>query len=222
VLAHEFLQGVGGFGVQAHERLIHDDELRRVDQGADEGQFLLHAVGIAGDGLCQILRQFKQLGVLMNARFPVGLGHAENVGNEIEIFDAREKLVQVRIVGNVGQYLLAGDGIPAKGRAVDGDLAGVEGQNTAAGLDGGGFTCPVVADKAVDLAGEDVERQVVHGLLFSVGFGQMLDFQHSSFLLKDDTGVSVYLPPAGRSILFLQKRSDPAVKKCPVQKKPGS
>ena len=58
-LPHHPLEDVGRLGVQAHKRLIHDDELGLVEPSGDNGQLLLHTVGVGGNGLGQVRRQFK-------------------------------------------------------------------------------------------------------------------------------------------------------------------
>jgi len=178
VLAHDRLELVGGRRVEAHERLVHDDELRLVQQRRDDGQLLLHAVGVAGDRLGEIARQIEGVGVLFDARLAVGLGDAEYVRDEIEIFDAGKKFVQIGVVRNIGQPALAFDGFFADGEPVHIDFARVEVQDAAAGLDRGGLARAVVADEAVDLAGQDVQGQIVHRLLLPVGLGQMLNSKH--------------------------------------------
>ena len=62
-LPHHALEQMGGLRVQADERLVHHDELRGMEPGRNNGQLLLHAVGVGGDGLGQIVRQLKALRV---------------------------------------------------------------------------------------------------------------------------------------------------------------
>ena len=177
-LAHHALEQVGGLGVQAYEGLIHDDDLRVVEPRGNDGQLLLHAVGIGGNGLGQVARQLKGIRVGADTSLP-GLGvHAEYVGDEVQIFDAGHVVVQIRIIGDVGHLPLAAQGIGLDGPAVDGDLALVKLQNAHHGFQRGGLAGAVMADEAVDLAGGDVQRQIVHGLLLAVGLGQMLNVQH--------------------------------------------
>ena len=58
-LPHHALEQMGRLGVQAHKGFVHNDELGIVDPGCDDGQLLLHAVGVAGDGLAQVVCQLK-------------------------------------------------------------------------------------------------------------------------------------------------------------------
>ena len=57
-------------------------------------------------------------------------------------------------------------------------------QDARAGFKGGGLARAVMADEAVDLAGLDMERQIVHGLLILavVLLGQVFDSEHIDLL----------------------------------------
>ena len=137
-----------------------------------------HAVRVASDGLGQVVGQFKGVRVAADALLPLALADAENVRHKVQVLDAAHKVVQVRVVGYVGNFALAGQRIVLDGHAVHPDLAAVKLQNAAAGLDGGGLACAVVADKAVDLALFDVQAQIIHRFFLSVELGQMFDFKH--------------------------------------------
>ena len=126
-------------------------------------------MGIGGDGLRQIRRQFKEIGVLANALLPVFGAHAENIGDEIQVLDARHVLIQIGIVGDIGHVPLARNGLGADGLAADHDLAGVKLQDARHRLEGGGLAGAVVSDEAVDLAGLNVQAQIVYRFFLSVG-----------------------------------------------------
>ena len=56
--------------------------------------------------------------------------------------------------------------------------AAVELLDAAAALECGGLARAVVADECADLAGADVQAEVLHGRLAAVGLGQMFDVEH--------------------------------------------
>ena len=87
MLAHDGLELVGGDGVEADEGFVHDDEFRLVDEGGDEGELLLHAVGIGGDGLGEVVGELELVGVTVYALVARVGGHAVDVGDEVEVFD---------------------------------------------------------------------------------------------------------------------------------------
>ena len=179
VLAHQAFEQVRGYGIEAYERFVHDDEPGRVQPGGYHRQLLLHAVGIGADGLGEILFQLQHGGKAVDALLALLFAHAEDVGDEVQVLYAAHKVVQVRIVRDKGQAALAFQGICAHGYAVHVNLAAVEAQDAHAAFEGGGLAGAVVADKAVDLAGLDVEGQIVHGLLFAVALGKVFDSQHT-------------------------------------------
>ena len=121
-------------GVQAHKGLVHHQQPRLVQQRAENGQLLLHAVGVGRDRLAQIPGQGEELGIALDAALALVLGDAEDVGDEIQILEAGEKFIEIGIVGNIGDAALALQGVLPNGNAVHPDLAAVKGQNAAAGL----------------------------------------------------------------------------------------
>ena len=177
-LAHHALQQMRRLGVKAHKGFVHDDELRLMQPRGDDGQLLLHAVGIGGDRLGQILRQLEGVGVFSDALLPLPRSDAEDIGHEVQVLDARHKVVQVGVVGDVGHLPLAAQGIRLDGLTVNGDLPLIELQNAHHGFQRGGLACAVVADEAVNFAGPDVQAQVVDRLFLSVKLCKMLNFQH--------------------------------------------
>ena len=144
----------------------------------NNGKLLLHAVGIGRDGLRQVGRQLEEVRVLADALLPRAFLHAENVGDEIEVLDARHKLVEVGVIRDVGEHLLAGDGIVLNGVPADRDPAGIELLDADDRLERRGLARAVVADEAVDLPWRDVERQIIHGFLFAEGLGQVFNIEH--------------------------------------------
>jgi len=104
--------------------------------------------------------------------------HAENVRNEVQIPDTRHVLVQVWIVRDIGDFPLAFQRLFPNGIAADVNFSRVKLQNARHGFQRRGLARAVVADEAVNLTGTDVQVQVVHSLLFPVGFCQMFNVQH--------------------------------------------
>ena len=152
VLSHELLQEMRRFRVETDERFIHNDELRPVKKGGDECQLLLHAVRVGANGLCQIFCDFKQIGISADPFLPFPLRNSVNIRDKIEIADSGEKIVKIRIVRNIGQFLFAGDGLFADRKPADFHAALLEAEDTAAAFYGRGFTGPVMSDKAENLS----------------------------------------------------------------------
>ena len=139
-------------------------------------------MGIGGNGLGQVRRQFKEVGILADALLAHLGAHAEDVGDEVQILDARHVLVQIRVIGDVGDLLFAFQGLGAHGLAVHQDLPAVKLQDPRHGFQRCGLAGAVVADKAVNFPRLNVQAQVIHRFFLPICLGQMFDFQHSVFL----------------------------------------
>ena len=182
MLVHEGFQLMGSQGVQTHKGFIQQNKPGLMDEGRHQGNFLLHAVGTVGNGQGQIVGHAQLFPEFLNAGGPVGLADPVNICCKIQILEACEKFVQVRVVRHIGKGLLAGNGVLSDGVAADGDLPLVKGQNTAAGFQCGGLSGTVVADEAANFAGSDVQGQVADGLFVAVGFREMFNGQHRLYL----------------------------------------
>ncbi len=58
-----------------------------------------------------ILGQLKQIGIIMDALLPLFAGHFKNIRHKVQIPDARQKFIEVRVVWNIGDPLFAFQGI---------------------------------------------------------------------------------------------------------------
>ncbi len=180
VLAHHAFENVRGLRVETDERLIHENELRLVQPGRDDRELLLHAVGIGGDRLREIVRQLKLRGPAADTFGALVRAHAENVGDEIEVLDAAHKVVKIGVVGDVGESALARKRLGAHGMSGNENFALVELLDACNGAQRRGFSRAVVPDEAVNFARGNVQGEIVHGELIAEGFGKMFDFQHDS------------------------------------------
>ena len=176
--AHQCLELVCRQRVQPHEGLVHEDELRLVEQGRDDGQLLLHAVGVCADGLGQVLREVELVAVGPDALGTLPCPHRKDIRDEVQVLDASHVFVQVRVVRQIGQPPLAFQRVILHRDAVHRNAAAVELLDAAAALECGGLARAVVADECADLAGADVQAEVLHGRLAAVGLGQMFDVEH--------------------------------------------
>lgn len=143
MLRHDLFQLMGGQGIQPHKGLVHEDQLGIVEQGGDEGDLLLHAVGAVGDGLGQVVGHAQELAILPDAGGAVCLGHAVYVGHKVQVLQAGEEIVQVWIVRYVGKLLLAGQGLFLDGMPGHKNIALGQLENAAAGFQRGGFPAPL-------------------------------------------------------------------------------
>lgn len=178
-LPHDVLEHQGGRRVQAHEGLIQQQELWLVDEGREDGQLLLHAVGVGGDQVPQGGRELEGVGVLPDEGLPLPGGDGKHVGNEVQILDAGEILVKVGVVGDVGHLLLAAHRVRGEVLAANGDGAGIPALDAGHALESGGLAGAVVADEGVEVPGLDVEGQVGDPLGAAlVVLGEAIDVKH--------------------------------------------
>ena len=175
---HHALEQMRGLGIQPHEGFVHEDQLGFVNPCGNNGQLLLHAVGISRDGLPQIAGQLEKLGVLPNAFLPNVRLYSENVRDEVQILDARHELIQVGVIGDIGHLPLAAERVGLNGHTADENLAFVKGLNARHGFQRGSLARAIVADEAVDFARSDMQTQIVHRFFVAIGLGEMLNLKH--------------------------------------------
>ena len=120
--AHQLLELVGRLGVKTHKGLIHQQQFGVVQQGRQDGQLLLHAVGIGADRLGQVPCQLKQSAVFLDPFCPQRPRHPKYIPDEVEVLDAGHVLVQVGVIGDVGHPPLAGQRVGADGYPVHQDI----------------------------------------------------------------------------------------------------
>ena len=88
--------------------------------------------------------------------------HAENVRNEVQVFDSRHELVKIGVIGDIGNLPLARHGIFPHGQSVHGDLSRVGVENPDHGAQGCGLSRAVVSDKTVNFPRGDVQGEIVN------------------------------------------------------------
>ena len=111
-LPHRLLEHVARLGVQPDERLVEHDELRRMQKRREQRELLLHSVRVGRDGCADFLgRKGQRGGVLVDARLAVLLGDAEDVRDEVQILHPRHEVVEIGVVGHVGDVSLHLEGI---------------------------------------------------------------------------------------------------------------
>ena len=103
-----------------------------MQQRRNDGQLLLHAVGVCPDGLCQVRRQAKGIAILPDALRTLCSAYAKNVCNKIKVLDTDHIIVKLRIVRQVGQTALAFQRVVPHGNAVHINFSGFKLLDTAA------------------------------------------------------------------------------------------
>ena len=110
-LAQHVLNQAGGAGVEAGERLVEDDQLGIVHQRAGERHLLPHAAGKSLAALMCVRLEAEPADQFARARFRRLRVDAPEPGDEFEILERRELVVDHRLVRQPSGDLLGGDRI---------------------------------------------------------------------------------------------------------------
>ena len=168
-------------GVEAGRRLVENQDLGVVQQGLGQadplpvplGQRAAPALGHVGDG-----RAFHGR---PDARGPVSGGDAVDAGHEMQVLADGHFRIQGRRLGQIARPALGLEGLVEDVETGDPGMA--FGGRQVAGQDAHrrGLAGPVGAEEAQNLAGFDLEAQVVHGRERPVALGHVLHFDHAAF-----------------------------------------
>ena len=103
----------GGTGIETGEGFVEDDQPRFVHQGAGQRDLLQHAFGEATAALVGVRGKAKPVEQGMGVALRRGGGHFPQPGDELEVFERRQPIIDHRFVGDPGDYPLGGDRIAA-------------------------------------------------------------------------------------------------------------
>jgi hypothetical protein len=154
------LQEGGVDGIEAGEGLVHDDEVGLVEEGGDELDLLLHALGEVFGALVDGLSDLEAVAPDVGALAGGGGVEAVKLAEEDELVHDLHLLVKAALFGEVADALEA---VAAKGLAEELDGAGVRHGDADHHADGGGLTGAVGAEEAEHGSGLDGEAHVVDG-----------------------------------------------------------
>ena len=149
----------------------------------DDGKLLLHAVGVGAHGLGKILCKAEGVGIFCNALGALFFAHTVDIGDEVQVFYAGKVLVKLGVIGDVGHLPFAFNRAFLYRQAVNENVALFKLQDAAAGLDGRGLACSVMADKRIDITGFHLKAQVIDGGLAVIHLAEILNFKHLLLLL---------------------------------------
>ena len=158
-----------GERVEPGERLVQDDQSRVMHQRAGQRHLLPHALGKSLAALVQMRFQPERDQEFARGAFGNPGIDAPQAGNEFDIFQRRQLVVDHRLVGDPGHDLLGGDGIAQGIDAEDRDRAGVGLQQPGHHAQRRGLAGAVRAEQCVEFAGanreiERIDRRAVKTL----------------------------------------------------------
>ncbi len=158
--------------IDAVGRLVEEENLRGVDKGADQLQFLFHAARQIAGPAADKGPHMAEVEQFFNAGLPALAAHAVEVGIKVDIFADGEILVQAEFLAHVGEMILDPCGIPGNVKARYRGRAGVGIHDRREHPQTRRFACSVRTDKAENLAGKNCQAQALDGDHRGKGFGQ--------------------------------------------------
>src|ERR1022692_4427848 len=84
----EVLEHQAGSDVEARERLVEDEDIGVVQQGGRDEDFLLHALGIGGDGRIAVFVERQEVQQLVDSGFQRRSREAAQAPDELQVFAA--------------------------------------------------------------------------------------------------------------------------------------
>ena len=150
-------EDAGGYGVDAFEGLVQEEDFGAVDDGGGERELLLHAVGEVGDHLFAVGgegHEVEQVAGALGGGDGVETVHAADEGEVLGRVEAAE---EGEAFGDYAYLALELDGVGGEVLAENFDAAGGGGEEAGEHLDGGGFAGAVGSEEAEELALGDGE-----------------------------------------------------------------
>ena len=151
-ISEQPLDVTGGQRVEAGQRFVENDQPGVVDQCACQRDFLAHALGKAFTAFVQMRFQAERHQQLMRGGLRDRGIDAPEAGDEFEIFQRRQLVINHRLVRHPGHHLLGGDRI---GQRIDPryrDGTGVGPQQAGHHPQGGGLAGAIGAEQGVEFA----------------------------------------------------------------------
>ena len=156
---------LAGERIDAGGRLVEDEQVRVVDQGAAEAHLLLHAAGELAGGAVGERPQARGVEQGADAAGTLSVGHAEEPGEEVDVLEDAELEVEVlaQALGHEGNARAGGVAVGGLGHvaAEDADRARLDLLRAGNQAHERGLADAVGADQADHTSGGDVEVQRV-------------------------------------------------------------
>ena len=160
-------------GVDARRGLVEEDEARRMDEGAGEGEALAVAAGQRARELALAPREVGELDHPRHAGGPLGSRHLVDAGVEGQVLHHGQVVVEGELLGHVPDHGLDALGVAGEVDAEHGAPALARLEDAAQHAEGGGLPRPVGPEEAVELTGADLEIQVVDGDALAESAGEV-------------------------------------------------
>ena len=156
-VAEQALDVTRRHGVEAGERFVEDDQARVVHQGPGQRHLLAHALGKSLAALVQMRLEAERDQEIARGRFGDRGVDAPEPGDEGEIFQRGQLVVDHRLVRHPCRDLLGGDGIGQRIDAEHRHRAGIGPQQAGHHAQRRGLAGAVGPEQRIEFAGSDGE-----------------------------------------------------------------
>jgi len=166
-LLHHVEDAAAALGVDAHRRLVHEQQLRPVEQPGGDVDAPLHA---AGEGLDVILGPVAQpdLGQqFVDAPLQLPAAHAIEAAPKAEVVAGAQRAIEGDLLGHDADVPANAEGVAGDGVAGDFSRAAGRLDEAAEHVDRGGLARAIGAEQTEDFAAQDAEGDALHGLEFA-------------------------------------------------------
>jgi len=147
-------------GIESGQRLIQNDEPGIVDQRACQGHLLEHALGKAAAEIVGVRAQSQPVDQLVRAPFGQRAFDLPEPGDEFEVFERGQAIVDHRLIGDPCGDALGRDRIAPRVDAEDENLAGIGLHESRHHAQDRGLAGPVRAEQRIELACRDGQREI--------------------------------------------------------------
>lgn len=158
-------------GIQAHGGFVQNHHLGVPQKGLGDAHPLLVPLGEVLDEPLGHIRNPGDLHDVVDLLVQILLGHPFGLTDEGEVFPGGPIQVEGRPLRQVTQQTLGRAGLLENVMPTHGDGTRRGGQTSRHDVHGGGLSCPIGAQQAVDLPLLDVEGQVGNGGVGAIPFG---------------------------------------------------
>ena len=152
---------------------VEEDEARRMDEGAGEGEALAVAAGQRARELALASREVGELDHPRYADGPLGSRDLVDPSVEDQVLHHGHIVVEGELLGHVPDHGLDALGVAGEVDAEHGAPALARLENAAQHAEGGGLPGSVGPEEAVELTGADLEIQVVDGDALAESAGEV-------------------------------------------------
>ena len=142
-------------------------------------KLLFHTMGIRRNQIPKGFRYFKFIPVPLDPFLPLFCRNLENIGNKVQILDACQILIQIRIIRNICRHLFAHKRIIMKADSSDPNLSRIISMDPGNAFQRCCLPGSIMPDECADITRHHMKAQIRDALAAAlIVFRQMIDNKH--------------------------------------------